>query len=286
MIVDVKHLFFKWIERITVTFGCYCPGSLQQLSDSQADWGSNPVLHVRVPHSLLSAKVLEDLRLDTSVSRFWNETVWVNAEEQTADGDVAGRCLRCCFTWPDVHVRGPGGRCSGPSSHHLAPFFIWRHLGAQLRPHACTAILRSSSSALLQWPHDLQRTAGQHGDLRVHLSGVHTGLEVDAGQLLQRGERLALQKSRSPFSSEANHPQTSAMSPLSTGRPSTVCETMGKADIWLMRNFWDIETPRPTLPNFKHVGGLHCKTAGPLQEAQSPHPASVRWLTGWWRTYW
>lgn len=96
----------------------------------------------------------------------------------------------------------------------------------------------------------------------------HTGLEVDAGQLLQRGERLALQKSRSPFSSEANRPQTSAMSPLSTGRPSTVCETIGKADIWLMRNFWDIETPRPTLPNFKHVGGLHCKPAGPLPEAR------------------
>uniref|UniRef100_H3C1S8 UDP-glucuronosyltransferase n=1 Tax=Tetraodon nigroviridis TaxID=99883 RepID=H3C1S8_TETNG len=50
------------------------------------------------------------------------------------------------------------------------------------------------------------------------------------------------------------------------GSPSTMCETLGRADIWLMRNFWDMETPRPTLPNFKHVGGLHCKPAAPLPE--------------------
>ncbi|XP_040914480.1 UDP-glucuronosyltransferase 2C1-like [Toxotes jaculatrix] len=50
------------------------------------------------------------------------------------------------------------------------------------------------------------------------------------------------------------------------GTPSSVCGTLGKADIWLMRTFWDIETPRPTPPNFKYVGGLHCKPANQLPE--------------------
>ncbi|XP_058238735.1 UDP-glucuronosyltransferase 2C1-like isoform X3 [Hemibagrus wyckioides] len=49
-----------------------------------------------------------------------------------------------------------------------------------------------------------------------------------------------------------------------TGKPTTLCETMGKADIWLIRTYWDFEYPRPLLPNFKFVGGLHCKPAKPL----------------------
>ncbi|XP_013373929.1 PREDICTED: UDP-glucuronosyltransferase 2A3-like [Chinchilla lanigera] len=48
------------------------------------------------------------------------------------------------------------------------------------------------------------------------------------------------------------------------GRPTTLCETMGKAEIWLIRTYWDIEFPRPYLPNFEFVGGLHCKPAKPL----------------------
>ncbi|XP_060718763.1 UDP-glucuronosyltransferase 2C1-like isoform X3 [Tachysurus vachellii] len=39
---------------------------------------------------------------------------------------------------------------------------------------------------------------------------------------------------------------------------------MSKADIWLIRTYWDFEYPRPLLPNFKFVGGLHCKPAKPL----------------------
>ncbi|XP_008582274.1 PREDICTED: UDP-glucuronosyltransferase 2A2 isoform X1 [Galeopterus variegatus] len=48
------------------------------------------------------------------------------------------------------------------------------------------------------------------------------------------------------------------------GRSTTLCETMGKAEIWLIRTYWDFEFPRPYLPNFEFVGGLHCKPAKPL----------------------
>ncbi|KAM4809971.1 UDP-glucuronosyltransferase 2A2-like isoform 1-T1 [Rhinophrynus dorsalis] len=50
------------------------------------------------------------------------------------------------------------------------------------------------------------------------------------------------------------------------GRPTTMCEIMGKAEIWLIRTYWDFEYPRPFLPNFEFVGGLHCKPAKPLPE--------------------
>ncbi|XP_068089212.1 UDP-glucuronosyltransferase 2A1-like isoform X1 [Hyperolius riggenbachi] len=49
-------------------------------------------------------------------------------------------------------------------------------------------------------------------------------------------------------------------------RPTTLCEVMGKAEIWLIRTYWDFEYPRPILPNFEFVGGLHCKPAKPLPE--------------------
>ncbi|XP_040481428.1 UDP-glucuronosyltransferase 2B31 isoform X3 [Ursus maritimus] len=48
------------------------------------------------------------------------------------------------------------------------------------------------------------------------------------------------------------------------GRPTTLSELMGKAQIWLIRTYWDFEFPRPLLPNFEFVGGLHCKPAKPL----------------------
>uniref|UniRef100_A0A8C3Q382 UDP-glucuronosyltransferase n=1 Tax=Geospiza parvula TaxID=87175 RepID=A0A8C3Q382_GEOPR len=46
----------------------------------------------------------------------------------------------------------------------------------------------------------------------------------------------------------------------------TLCllNTMGKAEIWLIRTYWDFEFPRPFLPNFEFVGGLHCQPAKPL----------------------
>ncbi|XP_062964450.1 UDP-glucuronosyltransferase 2B4-like isoform X2 [Cynocephalus volans] len=48
------------------------------------------------------------------------------------------------------------------------------------------------------------------------------------------------------------------------GKPTTLWETMEKAEIWLIRSYWDLEFPRPLLPNFDFVGGLHCKPAKPL----------------------
>ncbi|XP_036889521.1 UDP-glucuronosyltransferase 2B31-like isoform X2 [Sturnira hondurensis] len=48
------------------------------------------------------------------------------------------------------------------------------------------------------------------------------------------------------------------------GRPTTISELMGKAEMWLIRTYWDFEFPRPLLPHFEFVGGLHCKPAKPL----------------------
>ncbi|KAK7831851.1 hypothetical protein U0070_016481 [Myodes glareolus] len=48
------------------------------------------------------------------------------------------------------------------------------------------------------------------------------------------------------------------------GRPTTLSEMMGKADVWLIRTYWDLEFPHPVLPNFEYVGGLHCRPAKPL----------------------
>nr|XP_020139849.1 UDP-glucuronosyltransferase 2B4-like isoform X3 [Microcebus murinus] len=48
------------------------------------------------------------------------------------------------------------------------------------------------------------------------------------------------------------------------GRPTTLYETMKRADMWLIRTYWDLEFPRPLLPNIEFVGGLHCKPAKTL----------------------
>uniref|UniRef100_A0A1A7X8R1 UDP-glucuronosyltransferase n=3 Tax=Iconisemion striatum TaxID=60296 RepID=A0A1A7X8R1_9TELE len=48
------------------------------------------------------------------------------------------------------------------------------------------------------------------------------------------------------------------------GTPTSACELMGKADIWLMRTYWDFDFPRPFLPNFKFIGGINCRPAKPL----------------------
>ncbi|XP_055967188.1 UDP-glucuronosyltransferase 2B31-like isoform X4 [Sorex fumeus] len=50
------------------------------------------------------------------------------------------------------------------------------------------------------------------------------------------------------------------------GKPTTLHEMMQKAEIWLIRTYWDFQFPHPILPNFEFVGGLHCKPAKPLPE--------------------
>uniref|UniRef100_A0A2K6EWU0 glucuronosyltransferase n=1 Tax=Propithecus coquereli TaxID=379532 RepID=A0A2K6EWU0_PROCO len=50
------------------------------------------------------------------------------------------------------------------------------------------------------------------------------------------------------------------------GRPTTFYETMKKADMWLIRTYWDFDFPRPLLPNFDFIGGHHCKPSKPLPE--------------------
>ncbi|XP_043762516.1 UDP-glucuronosyltransferase 2B4-like isoform X2 [Cervus elaphus] len=55
------------------------------------------------------------------------------------------------------------------------------------------------------------------------------------------------------------------------GRPTTFLETVGKADMWLIRTYWDLEFPLPVLPNFEFVGGLHCKPAKPLPKVLWRH---------------
>lgn len=49
-----------------------------------------------------------------------------------------------------------------------------------------------------------------------------------------------------------------------TGTPTNACKMMSKADLWLMRNYWDFDFPRPFLPNFIFLGGVHCQPAKPL----------------------
>nr|XP_017202999.1 UDP-glucuronosyltransferase 2B31 isoform X6 [Oryctolagus cuniculus] len=48
------------------------------------------------------------------------------------------------------------------------------------------------------------------------------------------------------------------------GRPTKLTELMGKADMWLIRTYWDVDFPRPLLPNVDFIGGLHCRPAKPL----------------------
>ncbi|PNJ12639.1 UGT2A3 isoform 2 [Pongo abelii] len=62
--------------------------------------------------------------------------------------------------------------------------------------------------------------------------------------------------------------------PFVLRRPTTLCETVGKAEIWLIRTYWDFEFPQPYQPNFEFVGGLHCKPAKALPKKSYTRKAS------------
>ncbi|XP_047236521.1 UDP-glucuronosyltransferase 2A2-like [Girardinichthys multiradiatus] len=72
------------------------------------------------------------------------------------------------------------------------------------------------------------------------------------------------------------------------GTPVSACKMMGKVDIWLMRTYWDFDFPRPFLPNFKFVGGIHCRPAKPLSKdmerlvQSSGHAGIVIFSLGSW----
>ncbi|XP_070470856.1 UDP-glucuronosyltransferase 2B31-like isoform X2 [Equus przewalskii] len=48
------------------------------------------------------------------------------------------------------------------------------------------------------------------------------------------------------------------------GRATKLYELMRKAEMWLVRTYWDFEFPRPFLPHFQFIGGYHCKPAKSL----------------------
>nr|XP_012299085.1 UDP-glucuronosyltransferase 2B7-like [Aotus nancymaae] len=62
------------------------------------------------------------------------------------------------------------------------------------------------------------------------------------------------------------------------GRPTTLFETMRKADIWLIRKSWNFQFPYPLLPNIDYVGGLHCKPANPLPKVNKLLLVLLCWL--------
>ncbi|XP_076794853.1 UDP-glucuronosyltransferase 2B7-like [Arvicanthis niloticus] len=54
------------------------------------------------------------------------------------------------------------------------------------------------------------------------------------------------------------------------GRPTTMVDTIKKAEMWLIQSYWDLDFSCPSLPNIEFVGGLHCKPAKPLPKLILP----------------
>ncbi|XP_069450349.1 UDP-glucuronosyltransferase 2B31-like isoform X2 [Ovis canadensis] len=77
-------------------------------------------------------------------------------------------------------------------------------------------------------------------------------MKIILDELAMRGHEMLNEKKWDQFYSEV------------LGRPTTLLETMEKAEFWLFRSYWDFEYPCPLLPNVEFIGGLHCKPAKPL----------------------
>ncbi|XP_042107415.1 UDP-glucuronosyltransferase 2C1-like isoform X2 [Ovis aries] len=87
---------------------------------------------------------------------------------------------------------------------------------------------------------------------------------TDSMTFIQRLEKWLLYTMREVISAHYSFPEWNEYYSKFLGKPTTLCEIMGKADMWLFRSYWDFEFPQPYLPNIEFVGGLHCKPAKPL----------------------
>ncbi|XP_022521523.2 UDP glucuronosyltransferase 2 family, polypeptide A5 isoform X25 [Astyanax mexicanus] len=109
----------------------------------------------------------------------------------------------------------------------------------------------------------LERLCGQLPTPPSYLPGIGIG-NTDQMDFIQRLKNMLFNLVQDFLFSIAMAAKWDYLYADVMGKPTTLCDTLGKADIWLIRTYWDFEYPRPLLPNFKFVGGLHCKPAKPL----------------------
>ncbi|XP_072512860.1 UDP-glucuronosyltransferase 2C1-like isoform X1 [Salminus brasiliensis] len=109
----------------------------------------------------------------------------------------------------------------------------------------------------------MERLCGQLPTPPSYVPGIGIG-NTDRMDFIQRLKNFAFSLSQDLLFSLVTAAKWDFLYTEIMGKPTTLCDTLGKADIWLIRTYWDFEYPRPLLPNFKFVGGLHCKPAKPL----------------------
>ncbi|XDB51441.1 hypothetical protein ABFV05_005057 [Capra hircus] len=118
--------------------------------------------------------------------------------------------------------------------------FVMRHKGAKhLRSAAHNFTCSGSCGKVLVWPVEYSHWMN---------------MKIILDELAMRGHEMLNEKKWDQFYSEV------------LGRPTTLLETMEKAEFWLFRSYWDFEYPCPLLSNVEFIGGHHCKPAKPLPE--------------------